>query len=198
MLSKDISQDPLPYEHNALSPVISSDILQLHYSKHHAGYVAKAIAIAEKLESSRKTGEHNDYKALLKDLSFNLNGHILHDLYWSNMRAPREDNSPKGKLSEAIIEQYVSFERFQEEFTASAVSVEGSGWCLFSKDQYGNLLIMQIENHQKLSPLGFTPLLIIDVWEHAYYLDYKNDRASYVNNWWKLVNWDEVQRRFEA
>jgi superoxide dismutase, Fe-Mn family len=198
MLSKDISQKPLPYDLEALSPVISSAILQLHHSKHHAGYVTKAIAISEKLEDSRKTGDTNDYKALLKDLSFNLNGHLLHELYWSNMRAPREDNSPKGGLDEAIVEQYGSFDRFKEEFTGSAISVEGSGWCLLSRDQNDNLLMMQIENHQKLAPLGFIPLLVIDVWEHAYYLDYKNDRGAYVKNWWNVVNWEDVQDRFEA
>lgn len=186
----------LPYDYKALEPNISEQQLTIHHQKHHKAYVDNANVIMDKLDKARKENSDMDIKSALKSLSFNIGGHILHSLFWKNL-SPK-GGEPKGAIADAIKKEFGSFERFRKEFTEAAVSAEGSGWaalayCSMTKD----LAIMQIEKHNvNIYPM-FSLLLVLDVWEHAYYLDYKNARAQFVENFWKITDWNEVERRFK-
>ncbi len=187
----------LPYAYDALEPVISKEIMQLHHTRHHLGYVTGANAAINKLEKAR-VGEGPDLniKAVLRDLSFNLNGVKLHNLFWLNMRKPTNNNQPGGKILDLIKENFGSFEAFQIEFSQAAKTVEGSGWAMLVLDpETSDLHVLQIQNHNLLGVFNMKVLLVIDVWEHAYYLDYKNNRGQYVDAWWQVVNWEEVNNR---
>lgn len=186
----------LTYEYSALQPAISKEIMTLHHDKHHQGYVDGANSALELLEKSRE-GQEINIKAVMRDLSFNLNGHLMHELFWNNMKPYSEINNIPEELQEIFIQQFGSVENFKKEFFNAAKSVEGSGWVALMKDKEGNLLVMQIQNHNLLGINGFTPILVNDVWEHAYYLDYKNDRAKYLENWWNVVNWENVQENLK-
>jgi superoxide dismutase, Fe-Mn family len=188
----------LPYDYKALAPSISEEQLTLHHTKHHQAYVTGANAVLEKLDKARKESTDIDMKAILKELSFHVGGYRLHSLFWQNL-APAEKGGggvPKGELAKAIDTEYGSFARFKKEFTQAASSTEGSGWavltyCMMTK----RLLIMQLEKHNVNIIPGFRILMALDVWEHAYYLDYKNDRGKYIESFWNIVYWDEVNKR---
>jgi Fe-Mn family superoxide dismutase len=197
MIAK-IELPPLPYKYNALEPVISQKIMELHHGKHHKSYVDGANAALEKLEKYRKGEMEIDVRATLRDLSFHMNGHVLHSIFWHNMKPPEENSKPGGKIGDLINKVFGSFESFKKEFSNAAKSVEGSGWAVLIKDEKDNLYVFQIEKHNLMHVAGFKPLLVLDVWEHAYYLDYLNDRGKYVDNWWKVVNWDDVEKRFSG
>jgi len=189
----------LPYGYDELQPYISREQLTLHHQKHHQAYVNSANAILERLDKARKEGADFDVKATLKELSFHIGGHLLHSLFWTNMAPPgRGEGKPTGALSTALEKEFGSFERFKKEFSLAATSVEGSGWAALSFCRQTNRpIIMQIEKHNTNVYPMFTILMVIDVWEHAYYLDYKNDRAKFVDAFWNIVNWDEVNKRLE-
>ena len=186
----------LPYKYNALEPVISEAILRVHHDKHHGAYVNGANATLQKLEAARESGfKDTDIRAVERDLAFNVSGHILHALYWQNM-GPKGSSTPGGKLADMINESFGSFEKFKGQLSNAAKQVEGSGWGLLVYEPILNrLLTLQIQNHQNLLAHGSVPLLCVDVWEHAYYLQYKNDRGSYVDQWWSIINWDDVEKR---
>ncbi len=185
----------LPYEYGDLQPVISEQIVRLHHSKHHQGYVDGANNALSLLEDSRDGKIEINIKHVLRDLSFNLNGHLLHDVFWKNMRKPVENNQPTGDALKALEGSFGSFEAFKKQFSDAGKSVEGSGWVVLCMDEKKDLFIMQIEKHNLYSLSGMSPILVNDVWEHAYYLDYQNDRAKYIENWWSVVNWDDVSGR---
>lgn len=189
----------LPYGYKDLEPYISSEVLTLHHDKHHAAYVNTANVLLDKIQDARDKSSELDYKSVLKALSFNAGGHILHEMFWENMApASSEKNKPEGKILEVIEKEFGSFERFKTEFSETAKSVEGSGWAALVLDkERGELSLAQIEKHNVNFAPGQKILLCLDVWEHAYYLDYKNDRAKFIENWWNLVNWGEVNKRFE-
>lgn len=189
----------LSYGYKDLEPFISEEQLTLHHQKHHQAYVNGANAIFEKLEKIRSEESDGDMKALLKELSFNIGGHVLHTLFWGNLApAGTGGGKPKGKLAAAIDGEFGSYERFKQEFTQAAVSVEGSGWAALTFCRLTNRpLIMQVEKHNMNVYPMFTILMVVDVWEHAYYLDYKNLRAKFVDAFWNIVNWTEVGKRFE-
>jgi len=197
----------LPYKYDALEPYMSKEVLILHHDKHHAGYVSAANVLIDKIQDARNNNTELDYKSVLKSLSFNVAGHILHETFWKIMApAPASAEAsvgrPSGELAEAIDREFGSFERFKTEFSDTAKSVEGSGWAILSLDkehgENGSLAIIQVEKHN----VNFYPeqkiLLCLDVWEHAYYLDYKNDRSKFIENWWNIVNWQEVEKRFKG
>jgi Fe-Mn family superoxide dismutase len=190
----------LPYAYNALEPFISEAQLRLHHDKHHAAYVNGANAILERLEKARQAGTDVDMKATLKELSFQVGGHVLHRLFWQNMTpAAKTSKEPGGVLAEALKNEFGSFERFKKEFSAAAASTEGSGWAALARcGLTGRLLIMQIEKHNVNVYPHIRILMVLDVWEHAYYLDYKNERPKFVEAFWNIVNWDEVNKRLEA
>jgi Fe-Mn family superoxide dismutase len=183
---KPLNIVPLPYLYEELEPVISKQIMELHHDKHYVAYVNGANAALEKLEKNRE---------VIRDFSFNYNGAKIHEIFFANMRKLRENNLPEGKIFEAVNLNFGSFENFQKEFSLAAVGVEGSGWAVLWKDVENNLLIGQLEKHNLLGLNGMKPILVLDVWEHAYYLDYLNDRKQYVENFWKIINWDDVESR---
>ena len=194
----------LPYGYKDLEPYMSEEVLKLHHDKHHLAYVNGANAVLEKLEAARKSGEIIDFKSALKTLSFNVAGHILHETFWKIMRpATGGENKPGGELMKVIEKSFSAqggpasgWERFKTEFSETAKSVEGSGWAILMYCKCGRLLIAQIEKHNSNFYPEYRILLCLDVWEHAYYLDYKNDRAKFIENWWNIVNWEEVEKRF--
>ncbi len=191
----------LPYGYGDLAPQISEEQLKIHHQKHHQAYVDGANSIYEKLDLARKEDQDIDVKAILKELSWNVGGHLLHSLFWENM-APNGKaaaNLPAGEIAEAIKNEFGGFERFKKEFTKAAASVEGSGWAALTYCNSSHRpLIMQIEKHNcNVIPM-FHLLLVCDVFEHAYYLDYKNARAKFIDAFWSLVNWKAVDERFKA
>ncbi|HOS81171.1 MAG TPA: superoxide dismutase [Methanolinea sp.] len=191
----------LPYDYRDLAPSISEEQLRIHHTKHHQGYVNGANAVFEKLEKARKEGSDPDQKAVAKELSFHIGGFLLHVLYWENLAPAGKGGggSPGGDLAKQIDKDFGSFERFKKEFIAATNSVEGSGWGALSYcKKTGRLLVMQIEKHNVNVFPGFPLLLVVDAWEHAYYIDYKNDRAKYLENIWNIINWKTVGSRFES
>jgi len=188
----------LPYGYKDLAPHISEEQLRIHYEKHHQAYVNGANAILQKLDKARKEGTDLDIKSTLKELSFNIGGHLLHSLFWGNLTPASKSGGPGKVLNDAIEKEFGSFERFVKEFTQAAVSVEGSGWATLTFcRQTKRPLIMQIEKHNTNVYPTFRILMVLDVFEHAYYIDYKNERAKFVSAFWNVVNWDEVTKRFE-
>lgn len=191
---------PLPYAPDALEPHISKEQLSLHHDKHHQAYVTGANAGLEKLEKARQEGAEVDMKALLKELSFNIGGHVLHTLFWPSMAPAGRGGggTPGGALADRIDQEWGSFDRFKAEFTKTASSVEGSGWAaLVDRAMTNRPMIMQIEKHNNQIYPGFKILMVLDVWEHAYYIDYRNNRAQFIDAFWNVVNWDAVNKRFE-
>ena len=189
----------LPYNYMDLEPYVSEEQLRIHHEKHHQGYVNGANAILEKLEKARKDGVDLDIKSTLKALSFNIGGHILHSLFWPNLAPSGKDGGePHGVLGNTIEKEFGNFERFKKEFSQAAVSVEGSGWAALTFCRQTNRpIIMQIEKHNTNIYPTFRILMVLDIWEHAYYLDYKNARAKFVDAFWKIVNWVEVNKRLK-
>lgn len=189
----------LPYKYTDLMPYISEEQLKIHHQKHHQGYVTGANAVLEKLNKSRKDNTDIDLKASLKELSFHVGGFGLHTRFWENLAPAGKGGggTPKGELAKEIDAEYGTFERFKKEFTQTATSVEGSGWAIVTFCQKTQrILILQVEKHNVNVVPGFPVLLVLDVWEHAYYMDYKNDRAKFVEAFWNIVNWDTVGNRF--
>lgn len=182
----------LPYAYNELEGVISQKIVELHHDKHQNAYVNGANAAMEKLEKARHGEIEINVREVLRDWSFNYNGVLLHELFWLGMRKPTENNNLPENLVEVIEQNFGSETAFKKEFTAAAVGVEGSGWVVLWKDKNKNLMIGQVEKHNLLALNGWEPVLVLDVWEHAYYLDYVNNRAEFVDKWWLAVNWDYV------
>ncbi len=191
----------LPYGLKDLEPFISEAQLTLHYQKHHQAYINAANAILEKMAKARKENLDLDQKAVAKELAFNIGGIQLHNLFWENL-------APKGKggggepadiLSDAIKDEFGSFTRFKKEFTQVASSCEGSGWAaLVYCNQSNRLMLMQIEKHNVNFPPGcLNVILALDLWEHAYYLDYKNERPKFIEAFWNIINWNIVKQRFE-
>jgi Fe-Mn family superoxide dismutase len=189
----------LPYGYKDLTPVMSEEQLRIHHSKHHQAYVNGANGIFERLDKARESNADVDIKAALKELSWNIGGHVLHSLFWRNL-APvgKGGGKPSGPLNDAIEKEFKSFDRFKKEFTQASVSVEGSGWGALALDGLtGRPLIMQVEKHNMNGYPTFKILMVFDVFEHAYYIDYKNDRAKFVEALWNIVNWKEVEKRYE-
>jgi len=189
----------LKYQYNALAPHISEEQLRVHHTKHHQAYVDNANNALKKWDAARKEGTDLDLKAFLKDYAFNLGGHVLHTAFWENLAPPgKGGDGPRGVLADAVTMAFGSLDRFKKMFSQTAVSVEGSGWAVltFSK-QTGRLGLMQLEKHHVNLVPDSPILLVLDVWEHAYYIDYKNLRAKFVEAFWGIVDWDTVGARFE-
>ena len=188
----------LPYDYAALEPHISATIMELHHDKHHAAYVAGANAALAGLAAAREAGDLASVNLLTKNLAFNLGGHVNHSIFWKNL-SPDGGDKPTGELASALDDQFGSFDKFVAHFTAAATGVQGSGWAALFYDRVGgNLIVQQILNQEAQFPAGTVPLLLLDVWEHAYYLDYKNVSADYVKAFWNIVNWADVQDRLAA
>ena len=187
----------LPYDYDALEPHISGEIMQLHHDKHHATYVAGANAALEKLEKAREEeADANEIRTLSKNLAFNLGGHTNHSIFWKNL-SPNGGGEPTGELAEAINRDFGSFEKFKDHFSAAATGLQSSGWAVLGYDHIaGRLIIEQLTDQQGNVSVDFTPLLMLDMWEHAFYLQYKNVKADYVKAVWNVFNWEDVAERY--
>jgi superoxide dismutase, Fe-Mn family len=188
----------LAYDPGALEPHLSGQIVELHHSKHHAAYVAGANTALDKLAEARDKGDFSALVGLEKSLAFNLGGHVLHSLYWANL-SPDGGGQPDGELGTAINDGFGSFDAFKAHFSAATTLAQGSGWGILSYEPLGQrLIIEQLEVHHQNTTLGAVPLLAIDAWEHAYYLQYSNRRADYVEAIWNVINWSDVAARLVA
>ncbi|MGH3916257.1 MAG: superoxide dismutase [Pseudonocardiaceae bacterium] len=188
----------LPYDYGALEPYISGQIMELHHSKHHATYVKGANTALEQMAEARETGQLGTVNLLAKNLAFNLGGHVNHSVFWPNM-SPDGGDKPDGELAAAIDEHFGSFDGFRAHFTANALGVQGSGWSILAWDSLGGRLVLeQVYDHQGNLAPGSVPLLLLDMWEHAFYLQYRNVKADFVDAWWNVVNWADAARRFES
>ena len=198
--NKLYSLPQLPYGFKDLEPYISEQQLTIHYQKHHQAYVNGANNILQKLDKARKENADLDVKSTLKELSFNIGGHVLHSVFWGNLAPAGKGGGgkPSGALGNALEKEFGGFDRFKKEFTQAATSVEGSGWAALTWcRQTGRPIIMQIEKHNTNVYPMFRILMVLDVFEHAYYIDYRNDRVKFVEAFWSIVNWDEVNERLK-
>lgn len=189
----------LPYAYDALEPHISAEIMELHHTKHHQNYVNGANTALEKLADAREKGYIGTaVTALSKDLAFNLGGHTNHSIFWKNL-SPNGGGEPTGELAEAIKADFGSFEAFKDHFSAAALGLQGSGWAVLGYDHIADrLVIEQMTDQQGNLSVNLTPLLMLDMWEHAFYLQYKNVKADYVKAVWNVFNWEDVAERFAA
>lgn len=194
-MSKYVLPD-LSYDYAALEPNISGRIMELHHDKHHLAYVNGANTAIDALAEARDKNDLTMVNKFQKDLAFNLAGHVNHTVFWKNL-SPDGGDKPVGDLAAAIDEFFGSFDAFKAHFTASALGIQGSGWSILVWDILGQkLLIEQLYDHQGNLAVGSIPLLMLDMWEHAFYLDYVNVKADYVKAFWNIVSWSDVQARF--
>jgi Fe-Mn family superoxide dismutase len=186
----------LPYDYAALEPHLSGRILELHHDKHHKAYVDGANKVMERLQEARATSDFGTINQLEKNLAFHLSGHVMHSLFWKNL-SPDGGGEPSGELAGAVTEHLGSFDQFRAQFVEAANNVQGSGWAALSWEPLGKrLIIEQVYDHQGNVGQGGPPLLVLDMWEHAYYLQYENRKTEWVDAFWHLVNWDDVAMRF--
>ncbi len=190
----------MPYDFSALEPVISGQIMEIHYTKHHQTYVNNLNAALEKYAEAEKKHDVAAMIALQQAIRFNGGGHVNHSIFWTNLAPVGKGGGdrPQGKLQAVIEKRFGSLEALIEKFSALALGLQGSGWGWLGLDKEGGLVLTSCANQDPLSTQGLTPLLGIDVWEHAYYLQYKNVRADYLKNIWKVVNWKNVEQRLLA
>jgi Fe-Mn family superoxide dismutase len=187
----------LSYDYSALEPHISARIMELHHSKHHQAYVTGANAALDAMAEARASNNFANLPKLQKDLAFNLGGHVNHSIFWQNLSP--EGGEVGGNLLAAIDEYFGSFEAFKSHFSAAAVGIQGSGWAYLAWDALGNRLVIgQLYDQQGNIAMGNIPLLMLDMWEHAFYLDYQNVKADYVKAFWNIVNWADVAKRFDS
>jgi Fe-Mn family superoxide dismutase len=188
----------LPYDYGALEPHISGRIMQLHHDKHHKTYVDGANEALENLDEARSKGDFTAIAALEHALAFNLSGHVLHSLFWQNLK-PGGGGEPTGELASAIQRDFGGFPRLKQQLTEAAGTCMGSGWGVLAWDAASaRLLTLQIHDHQSHTAPGVVPLLVIDAWEHAWYLQYLNEKTKFFDAIWNIWNWDDVAARFAA
>jgi Fe-Mn family superoxide dismutase len=188
----------LPYDYSALAPHISPQIMELHHDKHHATYVKGLNTALEQLAEARDSNSFGSIGGLERALAFNLGGHINHSVFWKNL-SPDGGGEPEGVLADAITEFFGSFDKFKAHFEANALGILGSGWSMLVFDALGQRLnIVQVYDQQGNVPVGQIPLVTLDMWEHAFYLDYKNVKPDYVKAWWNVVNWTDATQRYNV
>ena len=186
----------LAYDPGALEPHLNARIVELHHGKHHAAYVTAANATLDKLAEARAADKWDTIVGLEKSLAFNLGGHVLHSIYWTNL-SPNGGGEPAGALADALVASFGSFASFKAQFSQATITAQGSGWGLLTYEPLGERLIVeQLEVHHESTVLGGVPILAVDAWEHAYYLQYENRRADYVAAIWNVINWPDVERRW--
>lgn len=188
---------PLPFALDALEPVIDAKTVELHYNFHHKPAAAAANKAEEALAKARESNDFSLVKFYEKELAFQLSSHLLHTIHWTNLGG--KGGEPAGDLGKSLTASFGSFAKFKAHLVAATVSIEASGWGILGYHPgTQKLMILQCENHQKLTAWGVQPLLVLDVFEHAYYLKYQNRRAEYVNNLFNIINWDNVAQRLDA
>ena len=185
---------PLPYAFDALEPVVDARTVELHYNNHHKPAAAAANRAEEALAKAREAGDFGQVTLHERTLAYQLSSHILHTLYWATLSG--KGGEPKGALAKTIDAQYGSFAKFKAQLAAATIAIEASGWGLVGyHPATKKLMILQVENHQKLTAWGLVPIAVLDVFEHAYYLKYQNKRPDYVNALFSIVNWDNIAER---
>jgi Fe-Mn family superoxide dismutase len=188
----------LPYDPGALEPHISGRIMELHHDKHHAAYVKGANTALEKLDDARTKGDFSQLNLLEKNLAFHVSGHVLHSLFWTNL-SPDGGGEPTGDVADLIGAGFGGFDAFRQQMTEAAATVQGSGWALASWEPVaGRIVVQQVYDHQGNHGQGTIPLLAIDAWEHAYYLQYLNAKGDFFDAIWHVVNWVDVGDRLKA
>ncbi len=188
----------LPYDFGALEPHISGQIMELHHDKHHAAYVKNANTALGTLAECREKGDFARIPAVERSLAFNLSGHILHSIFWANMM-PKGGGEPSGALAQQITKDFGSFASFKKQLTEAAATTMGSGWGTLVWEPFGGrLLTTQVYDHQSNLSNGAVPIMVIDAWEHAYYLQYKNQKAAFFDAVWNVWNWQDIGARFDA
>ena len=188
----------LTYDYGALEPHISGRIMELHHDKHHAGYVKGANTTLEKLHEMRGKGDFSVLSMLERNLAFHVSGHVLHSLFWTNL-SPNGGGEPDGELASALDETFGGALAFRQQMTEAAATIQGSGWALASWEPTAErLVVQQVHDHQGDHGQGTIPLLAIDAWEHAFYLQYENRKTDYFDAIWNVVSWDDVAQRFAA
>ncbi len=188
----------LPYPASALEPHISGRIMTLHHDKHHKAYVDGANKASEKLREARSEGDFTRTAAFEQALAFNVSGHALHSIFWTNL-SPKGGGEPKGELAEAIKRDFGSFAMFKQQLSKAAETSMGSGWgALVWEPEAERLVTVQIHDHQSQTIQGSTPLLVLDAWEHAYYLQYQNEKAKFFEAVWNVWNWEDVAARYAS
>ena len=186
----------LPYDEGALEPHISGQIMELHHGKHHATYVKGANTALEKLHDVREKGDFSTLPQLERNLAFNVSGHVLHSVFWTNL-SPHGGGDPAGDLAGVIDQNFGGYRNFRAQMTEAASTIQGSGWAMASWEPVaGRIIVQQVQDHQGNHGQGTVPLLVIDGWEHAYYLQYRNEKAKFFEAIWNVINWADVDRRF--
>lgn len=194
----DYTLPELGYDYAALEPHISARIMELHHDKHHKAYVDGANTALAKLADARDANDFANINKLEKDLAFNLAGHVNHTVFWTNL-SPDGGGTPEGELASALADNFGSFDKFTAHFTAASAGIQGSGWGALVWDSIGQkLLVQQYYDHQGNFATGTVPLLLLDMWEHAFYLDYVNVKADYIKAFWNIADWSNVAKRFEV
>ncbi|GAA1262840.1 superoxide dismutase [Saccharothrix xinjiangensis] len=188
----------LEYDYGDLEPAIIGEINELHHGKHHAAYVKGANDTLEQIDEARDKNSFGSIVGLETTLAFHLAGHALHQVWWKNL-SPNGGDKPTGELAAAVDEHFGSFDGLRAQLTAAAGSIQGSGWGVLAWEPIGQRLItQQLKDHHSNLSIATTPLLVFDIWEHAYYLQYRNLKADYISALWNVVDWDDVAARFEA
>lgn len=189
---------PLGYAYDALAPAYSAELLELHYASHHQAYVDGLNRALGGLAEMRGQGDFAHINQLQQDLAFHYSGHLLHTLFWRNLE-PNEGAPPSGQLESRIKTAFGSTDAFRRQFGAAGTALQGSGWVALTFDpMQETLLIEQIHDHENRSAMGTVPLLVMDMWEHAYYLQYRNKKEKWIVAFWELVNWTDVARRLDS
>ena len=188
----------LAYDYGALEPHINGRIMELHHDKHHAAYVKGANTALDQLHEKRRDSDFATLSMLEKNLAFHVSGHVLHSIFWTNL-SPEGGDQPAGALAEAIGSTFGGFDAFRQQMTQAATTIQGSGWALASWEPVAQrMVIQQVHDHQGNHGQGTVPLLAIDAWEHAYYLQYENQKADFFDAIWRVINWEDVSRRYES
>jgi len=203
MTGDEYTLPPLPYPYNALEPHIDEKTMMLHHDIHHKAYVDGLNNAMKKLAEARAAAPESPPFALVKhwsrEIAFHGSGHFLHVIFWNNLGPAASSGAPSGELAAALTTDFGSMDAFKAQFNAASTAVEGSGWGILGYQPMGKkLVVMQAEKHQNLTQWGIVPLLVVDVWEHAYYLKYQNKRGDYVKAFWNVVNWMNVSERYAA
>lgn len=186
----------LPYDYGALEPHISGEIMRLHHDKHHQAYVNGANQALADLSEAREKGDFSRIAALEHLLAFHVSGHVLHALFWQNL-SPKGGGKPSGALAEQINTDFGSFDAFKSQVVRAAATITGSGWAAMAWDPAGGqLIVVQIHDHQSETAQASMPLMVLDAWEHAYYLQYKNEKAKFFEAVWNLWNWEDITMRY--
>jgi Fe-Mn family superoxide dismutase len=196
---KEYVLPPLPYPPDALEPHIDAQTMTLHHDKHHAAYVKGLNDALAKIAAARQSGQGmENLRAWTDAVAFNGSGHMLHSIFWTNMKKGG-GGEPKGPTAKQIEADFGGFDKFKAQFGDASKTVQGSGWGILAWEPLGSrLIVLGAEKHDNLTVFGCMPLLVLDVWEHAYYLKYQNKRADYVDAWWNVVNWENVDTRLAA